>query len=62
MQSLYPGLTYQYSYGGDPVSIPDLTHNDLRQFYFTYYHPSNAKFFTYGKLTFLSPFLICFLF
>ena len=48
--TLFPTSTYHHNSGGDPVNIPDLTHDDLRQFHATHYHPSNARFFTYGDL------------
>ncbi|MBQ0711805.1 MAG: insulinase family protein [Porticoccus sp.] len=45
---LYPTTTYHYNSGGDPACIPDLTHEQLKAFYQTHYHPSNAIFMTYG--------------
>ena len=48
--ALFPTSTYHHNSGGDPVSIPDLTHEDLRKFHASHYHPSNARFFTYGDL------------
>lgn len=36
--------------GGDPQKITDLTYEQLKQFHFENYHPSNAKFFTYGDM------------
>ena len=48
--ALFPTSTYHHNSGGDPVSIPDLTHDDLKRFHATHYHPSNARFFTYGDL------------
>ncbi len=45
---LYPTTTYHYNSGGDPECIPDLTHKQLKAFYQTHYHPSNAIFMTYG--------------
>ena len=47
-QYLYPTTTYHYNSGGDPECIPDLTHEQLKAFYQTHYHPSNAIFMTYG--------------
>ncbi|XP_040910591.1 presequence protease, mitochondrial isoform X2 [Toxotes jaculatrix] len=47
---LYPDHTYSVVSGGEPLSIPDLTWQQLRQFHATHYHPSNARFFTYGDL------------
>jgi presequence protease len=45
---LYPTTTYHYNSGGEPECIPDLTHEQLKAFYQTHYHPSNAIFMTYG--------------
>ncbi|XP_057400410.1 presequence protease, mitochondrial isoform X3 [Balaenoptera acutorostrata] len=46
---LLPDHTYSVVSGGDPLCIPDLTWEQLRQFHATHYHPSNARFFTYGN-------------
>lgn len=48
---LYPKTTYHYNSGGDPACIPDLTHQDLIDFYRSHYHPSNAVLMTYGNLS-----------
>ncbi|MBY0579162.1 MAG: insulinase family protein [Burkholderiales bacterium] len=47
---LFPTSTYHYNSGGDPESIPDLTHQGLKSFYRTHYHPSNSIFMTYGDI------------
>src|SRR5690606_9290717 len=47
---LYPSSTYQYNSGGEPDCIPDLTYEQLKDFYRTHYHPSNAIFMTYGEI------------
>ncbi|BFM11947.1 insulinase family protein [Simiduia litorea] len=47
---LFPTTTYHYNSGGDPKDIPDLTYEQLTQFYKSHYHPSNAIFMTYGDL------------
>ncbi|XP_045906812.1 presequence protease, mitochondrial isoform X2 [Micropterus dolomieu] len=47
---LYPDHTYSVVSGGEPLAIPNLTWEQLRQFHATHYHPSNARFFTYGDL------------
>ncbi len=47
---LFPTTTYHYNSGGDPESIPDLTYQQLKDFYRTHYHPSNAVFMTYGDI------------
>ncbi|CAO3609626.1 unnamed protein product [Cunninghamella blakesleeana] len=49
MQALHPGTTYSHSSGGDPKFITDLTYTDLCEYQKNYYHPSNAKFYTYGN-------------
>ncbi|XP_023580780.1 presequence protease, mitochondrial isoform X1 [Trichechus manatus latirostris] len=46
---LLPDHTYSVISGGDPLCIPDLTWEQLKQFHATHYHPSNARFFTYGN-------------
>src|SRR5690554_5698176 len=48
-QYLYPTTTYHHNSGGDPEHIPDLTYDELKAFYRTHYHPSNAIFMTYGR-------------
>jgi len=47
---LYPSTTYHYNSGGEPEAIPDLTYEQLKHFYHTHYHPSNAIFMTYGDI------------
>jgi len=47
---LFPVSTYHYNSGGDPESIPDLTYDQLKAFYQTHYHPSNAIFMTFGDI------------
>ena len=46
---LFPDTTYHYNSGGDPKDIPDLTYEELVNFYKTHYHPSNAVFMTFGN-------------
>ncbi|XP_053386243.1 presequence protease, mitochondrial-like [Mercenaria mercenaria] len=46
---LLPNHTYGVVSGGDPEYIPDLTWEHLKNFHKTHYHPSNARFFTYGN-------------
>jgi Zn-dependent M16 (insulinase) family peptidase len=46
---LFPSNTYHHNSGGDPEHIPDLTYDQLKSFYKTHYHPSNATFFTFGN-------------
>lgn len=47
---LFPTNTYHHNSGGDPESIVDLTYEQLKAFYDTHYHPSNAVFMTYGDI------------
>ncbi|MDO4223947.1 MAG: insulinase family protein, partial [Acinetobacter sp.] len=46
---LFPSTTYHYNSGGDPAVIPDLSYEQLVEFYQTHYHPSNAVFMTFGN-------------
>ncbi|WLF84975.1 insulinase family protein [Moraxella sp. ZY210820] len=46
---LYPHTTYHYNSGGDPKNIPDLTYEQLVEFYQSHYHPSNSVFMTFGN-------------
>uniref|UniRef100_A0A3B1K4R2 Presequence protease, mitochondrial n=1 Tax=Astyanax mexicanus TaxID=7994 RepID=A0A3B1K4R2_ASTMX len=47
---LLPDHTYSVVSGGEPLAITDLTWEQLKHFHATHYHPSNARFFTYGDL------------
>ncbi len=47
---LFPTTTYHFNSGGDPEAIPDLSYRQLRDFYKTHYHPSNAIIMTYGDI------------
>ncbi|NOH02380.1 MAG: peptidase M16 [Chloroflexi bacterium] len=48
-QSLFPKHTYGVDSGGDPAEITNLTYENFRAFWETYYHPSNAFIFFYGN-------------
>ncbi|MFL0809274.1 MAG: insulinase family protein [Agarilytica sp.] len=48
---LFPTSTYHFNSGGDPEAIPDLSYEELRAFYETHYHPSNAIFMTFGDIS-----------
>ena len=48
---LFPTTTYHHNSGGDPECIPDLTYQQLLDFYKTHYHPSNAIFMTFGDIS-----------
>ncbi|GAB6024432.1 Presequence protease, mitochondrial [Chamberlinius hualienensis] len=45
---LLPGHTFANDSGGNPLEIPQLTYEQLKQFHKLHYHPSNARFLTYG--------------
>jgi len=47
-QLLLPDTIYGVDSGGDPKAIPDLTYEQFRNFYDSYYHPSNAFLYFYG--------------
>ena len=47
---VFPTTTYHYNSGGDPETIPDLSYEDLLDFYKKHYHPSNAVFMTFGDI------------
>jgi len=47
---LTPDLPYSHNSGGDPLKIPDLTYEELINFYEKYYHPSQCLFFLYGSM------------
>ncbi|MBI5962727.1 MAG: insulinase family protein [Chloroflexi bacterium] len=49
MESLFPKHIYGVDSGGDPRHIPDLTYENFKNFWETYYHPSNAFIFMYGN-------------
>lgn len=50
MNNLLPSHTYSNCSGGDPPKILDLTWQQLRDFHAKHYHPSNARFYTYGNM------------
>lgn len=44
----YKGSAKEYVSGGDPLSIPDLSYEELKKFHEDHYHPSRAIVLTYG--------------
>lgn len=50
LNNLLPSNTYKNCSGGDPLAIPSLSHDQLREFHKSHYHPSNAIFYTYGNM------------
>ncbi|XP_050438210.1 presequence protease, mitochondrial-like [Adelges cooleyi] len=49
LNQILPSNTYGVNSGGDPNVIPSLSHCDLVDFHDRYYHPSNARFYSYGS-------------
>ncbi|RKU20676.1 hypothetical protein C6500_07615 [Candidatus Poribacteria bacterium] len=49
-KGLLPDTCYANNGGGDPLVIPDLTYEQLKTYYQTYYHPRNSYFFFYGNI------------
>ncbi|MCW8929653.1 MAG: insulinase family protein [Gammaproteobacteria bacterium] len=47
---LFPTSTYHFNSGGEPTDIPELSYNQLKEFYRVHYHPSNAVFMTFGDI------------
>ncbi|OBV39581.1 insulinase family protein [Janthinobacterium psychrotolerans] len=48
--TLLKGTTYEVESGGDPLDIPELTHEMLKQFHASHYHPSQAVIMTSGNI------------
>ncbi len=48
--TLFPDTSYGVESGGDPQVIPELSYEEFLQFHSTYYHPSNAYIYLYGKM------------
>ncbi|MCJ1357181.1 MAG: Mitochondrial presequence protease [Icmadophila ericetorum] len=46
-ENIFPDINNS---GGDPQKMTNLTYNGLKEFHTKNYHPSNAKFFTYGDM------------
>ena len=49
-ERLFPTTTYHYNSGGEPENIPDLSYQQLKDFYKVHYHPSNSVFMTFGDI------------
>ncbi len=49
IKSLYSDMSYAFSYGGDPETIPKLTYEKFLEFHRKYYHPSNSYIYLYGN-------------
>ena len=48
-ESLFPKHIYGVDSGGNPRHIPDLTYENFKRFWETYYHPSNSFIYFYGN-------------
>ena len=48
---VFPTTTYHFNSGGEPDHIPDLSYQQLLDFYKSHYHPSNAVFMTFGDIS-----------
>lgn len=47
-ENILPGTTYSHCSGGDPLHIPRLSHQALKEFHQKFYSPSNSLFLSYG--------------
>ncbi|MEH6628665.1 MAG: insulinase family protein [Motiliproteus sp.] len=47
---MFATTTYHFNSGGEPECIPDLSYQELQDFYKVHYHPSNAVFMTFGDI------------
>src|SRR6185369_1566049 len=48
-ESLFPKHTYAVDSGGNPRNISELTYENFKKFWETYYHPSNSFIYFYGN-------------
>ena len=49
-KTIFPGAYIGNDSGGDPVAIPDMTWEDIKEYHGKYYHPSNSLTIMYGKI------------
>lgn len=49
-KNLKIGTTYEHESGGDPLDIPNLSYEELKDFHKTNYHPSKATIMTFGDI------------
>lgn len=50
LQNLLADTPHRFDSGGNPEVIPDLSYEELKDFYSRYYHPSNSFMYLYGKV------------
>lgn len=51
-EKIFKDSCYSYNSGGDPKFITDLSYEELLKFHNKFYHPSNARIFSYGDMDF----------
>ncbi len=49
--SLFPNSCYSHNSGGEPVEIPQLTWEKLKDFHAKWYRPDNCKLLVYGNIS-----------
>ncbi|KAI9296075.1 hypothetical protein K502DRAFT_290083 [Neoconidiobolus thromboides FSU 785] len=51
-EELYSGTMFSYNSGGNPMNIPELSYEQLKQFHLKNYSPSQCKTYSYGDMNF----------
>jgi len=50
VKAIMPDTPYDFESGGDPLDIPELTHEGLKEFHRTRYSPANCRIFLAGNI------------
>ena len=50
VKAMFPGSTYEYESGGDPLEIPTFTYEEYLNFHKKYYSPKNCLFYMCGNI------------
>lgn len=50
VKAMFPGTTYEYESGGDPLEIPAFTYEEYLEFHKKYYSPKNCLFYMCGNI------------
>lgn len=50
MSLLFPNILYRHNFGGQPLEIPSLTYQGLKDFHAKFYQESRSVFYFYGNL------------
>lgn len=50
MSQLFPDILYKHNFGGEPIHIPSLTYQGLKDFHTEFYQESRAIFYFYGNM------------